>query len=297
MSARIVLVACLILVTTASADTWKPTAKVSFEKAPTSPPPASPTPIVTILTPANLEMEKTQPKKTTPYGKDGVLVTSPCGLTKDVSIKVKAENWKVAPGGNGVAVVIDNRWGVVLHDLSKPIKLASFVPVFTGNNQESRYVDGNCGWHFVAAFATYPSGESVKTDGALAVNYFHLGDGGDDIADIQGKIVMILNTPMLGTSVEEDKTDKHNAGGGFAGGETAAVDFLFWNLKTPLSGSNLSVNVGLGGENLGKAQESYGPYLIKHLSKGVHQELAIYFEQSQTNWNTFYVSVPYYNEH
>jgi len=140
-------------------------ADASLKPVPARPAP-NPSPIVKIVSPTVGASFITHKTAVTNAWDEGY----PCLMSaNDRRVEVALENWKVAPGGNGVAIVIDNQYGIVVHDVSKPIPTDSVVP------SVKRYPEilQTCGWHWVAVFAVDKDGVAVKTANAIAVAPFY----------------------------------------------------------------------------------------------------------------------------
>jgi len=86
---------------------------------------------------------------------------------KKLGIKITAENWTVKPGGQGVLVVVDGVYATVVHDLSKPIMMASLEPyehdTFANSSTWAvQYPMYTCGEHWIAAMPTTADGRMLR---------------------------------------------------------------------------------------------------------------------------------------
>lgn len=158
MSTRLALVMLLAsAVAHADHDTYR---VVASTPAPT------PAPVVRIVRPAPAQIFKTTSRSGLPW----------CLMNdEDRVVELAVANWPMQAGKAGKAgimIVVDSRWATTVYDVSKPIRLDSFIPF----DPDRTGPLAECYWHQIVAFATLPTGESVKAPSAAAGVSFYNAD-------------------------------------------------------------------------------------------------------------------------
>lgn len=96
-----------------------------------------------------------------------------------VAVRVRAENYHLAEGGNRLQVVLDNRRSVLVYDATQPL-------LFTNLSR---------GGHMLRAFAVAGDGRFVVGEGAFAATVFHsLGQGVENVPE-PGEPVLTVSSP------------------------------------------------------------------------------------------------------
>jgi hypothetical protein len=106
----------------------------------------------------------------------------------DGVITLDVKNWKVAPHGNGIVLVIDNERAIEIHDLKKAITVEDVMG--------ERLAPG---WHVLAVFPTDADGRSVR--GVVSVARFGYGSKAKpaQIEPYLKNAMVVVNRALLGT--------------------------------------------------------------------------------------------------
>jgi len=206
-----------------------PAPPVQLAQGDASPDPAAPTPTVKILAPA----------------KDQVI---PAAAANDFAVKLDVKNWKTAPGDAHVHLILDAKPYKPLFDLKAPVKLSDL----TGGEPLAE------GQHILVAFPSRANHESVKTQGALAIESFYVGKKGEKTQD-PTKPLLIYSRPK-----GEYKADMANH---------VIVDFQLANAKLAADKDHVHIAVsgpGIEGEKTADAATFGPPFFLDNLQDGTY---------------------------
>ncbi|MEO7734657.1 MAG: hypothetical protein ABIY55_27115 [Kofleriaceae bacterium] len=132
---------------------------------PSMPAPAvpSPAPKLTIVSPA---LDEERVGRQTRSADDRFSNLDCLQDAKKFTFSLAAENWTVKPGGKGILLVVDGVYATVVHDLSKPVRLADLEPYERDSFANTatfavQYPMYTCGQHWAAVMPTAADGRML----------------------------------------------------------------------------------------------------------------------------------------
>lgn len=268
----------LAAASSAFAAAYKAAEPLAFEVGTPTPAPSGQAPVVTFEKFDVMEIVDSH-SQSFPAG-SGTMAIYECTINDKAAITVSVKNWKMSPGGNGITFVVDNVAGKTVFDVSKPVLLSELIP--PPNKPGAYGVNGMCGWHFIAAMATLPSGESVKTPQAMAVAPFLLGKGFGTSSPVpqlvEEKIgLIVLNPRPLGKQI----TNHGHVEFLPADPAKVVVDYQTW----PAPQSIYQYHIG-GGQSTGGDAKPEGPMYVLHVPESkTATEFFVNVNTFANNWS------------
>lgn len=182
----------------------EPVKDPGFAKLAPPPLPAGPPPVISIVSPASDE-ELVGASTKAP---DDRFESLPCLQdARTFAIKLAAKNWSVAPGGQGVLVVVDGVYATVTHDLGKPILMAELEPYERVDNSATFADEGPmyaCGHHWIAAVPTAANGQMLPVAPTVSwffnrsKDYWTRDEDADARAVRLERSLPVVNWPLIG---------------------------------------------------------------------------------------------------